>query len=143
MCQRLNTGHAPTRGYNAGMPKKSRLKLPPLDLGDESLGERLARIRKARGLTQTELAERIGIIQTLVSDYEVGNLRLSAEMAMRFAQALNASLDELLGLKASKKANGELSLKLVRRLKGIEQLPPTKQKALLQMIDAVLKGAEK
>ena len=125
------------------MPKKSRLKLPPLDLGDESLGERLARIRKARGLTQTELAERIGIIQTLVSDYEVGNLRLSAEMAMRFAQALNASLDELLGLKASKKANGELSLKLVRRLKGIEQLPPTKQKALLQMIDAVLKGAEK
>jgi transcriptional regulator with XRE-family HTH domain len=128
----------------SGMPKRSRLKLPPLELGGETLGERLARLRKARGLTQVELAERIGIVQALVSDYELGKLRLTAEMAVRFAKALHVSLDELVGLKAAKKkANGELSLKLVRRVQGIEQLPPAKQKALLATIDAFLKGAGK
>ena len=126
------------------MPKRSRLKLPPLDLGNETVGARLARLRKARGLTQTDLAQRIGIIQTLVSDYEQEKLRLSAEMAARLAQALGVSLDELMGLKAPRMraAKDELSLKLVRRLKGIERLPPAKQKALLSTIDSVLKGAE-
>jgi transcriptional regulator with XRE-family HTH domain len=125
------------------MPKKSRLKLPPLDLGHETQGARLARLRKAAGLTQVELAERIGIIQGLVSAHELDKLKLAAEMAVRYAKALNVSTDELLGLKAPKRANGELSLKLVRRLKGIEELPPARQKALLQTIDAFLRGARK
>lgn len=39
------------------MAKKSRLKLPPLKFGeDESLGERIARLRKERSITQQELA---------------------------------------------------------------------------------------
>lgn len=127
------------------MPKPSRLKLPPLSADAETIGQRIARLRKARGLTQSELAEQIGIIQSLVSDYELENLRLSAEMAARFAQALAVSLDELVGLKPAKKKsakgeNGELSLKLVRRLKGIEQLPPAQQKALLRTIDVFLQN---
>jgi transcriptional regulator with XRE-family HTH domain len=126
----------------ARMPKR-RLKLPPLDLGGESQGARLVRLRKAAGLTQVELAERIGIIQALVSDYELEKLRLSSEMVVRFAKALNVSADELLGLKASKRANGELSLKIVRRLKAIEELPPARQKTLLQMVDAYLRDSRR
>lgn len=131
------------------MARKSRLKLPPLDLQEGGIGQRLARYRKHAGLTQVELAERVGIIQVLVSDYEQEKLRLSAEMAVRFAQALQISVDELLGVKNAKKKtaanteNGALSLKLVRRLKGIEQLPLAKQKALLSTIDSVLKSAER
>ncbi len=126
------------------MPKKSRLKLPPLDLGKEGLGERLTRLRKARGLTQIQLAERIGITQNLVSAYECDRLRLSAEMAIRFAHALKVGADELLGLKEVK-ANGEgpVSLKLVRRLKGIEELPAHQRKALLRTIDAFLRGVRR
>ncbi len=59
------------------------------------------------------------------------------------AQALRIGVDELLGVKAPKKTNGVMSLKITRRLQKIESLPPARQKALLQMIDAVLKGAEK
>ena len=125
------------------MPRKSRLKLPPLDVGSETQGARLSRLRKAAGLTQVELAERIGIIQALVSAHELGKLKLSAEMAVRYARVLKVSTDELLGLKTSKRTNGELSLKLVRRLKGIENLPPAQQKALLATIDNFLKGAAK
>jgi transcriptional regulator with XRE-family HTH domain len=130
------------------MPQKPRFKLPAVSQM-ESMGQRLTRFRKARGLTQIELAGQLGITQSLLSSYERDRLKLSAEMAMHFAQALNVGGDELLGLNAgrrkaaAKKENGEMSLKLVRRLKGIEQLPQTKQKALLSMIDSVLKSAER
>jgi transcriptional regulator with XRE-family HTH domain len=53
-----------------------------LELGEETTGQRIARIRKERGYTQNELAERIGTIQALVSDYERDKLRLNAEMAV-------------------------------------------------------------
>lgn len=88
------------------MPR-SKLKIPPLRFGeDATLGQRIARIRKARGYTQQELADRIGIIQVLVSDYERGKLRVTAEMAVRFARALELSTDELLGM-TEMKSNGK------------------------------------
>jgi len=126
------------------MPQKPRFKLSPLNLGKETLGGRIARLRKMRGLTQVELAERIGITQNLVSAYECGKLRLTAEMALRFAKTLKVSADEMFGLKAAK-ANGErpLSLKLTRRMHRIEQLPASEQQLLLKTIDRFLRGAEK
>lgn len=35
------------------------------------MGQCLARLRKERGYTQVDLAKKIGIIQTLISDYEL------------------------------------------------------------------------
>jgi hypothetical protein len=46
-----------------GMPK---FKLIPLPHGDDSPGKRLAHIRRERGLTQIELAEETGLVQTLL-----------------------------------------------------------------------------
>jgi transcriptional regulator with XRE-family HTH domain len=122
------------------MPRASRLKLPPLDLGGETMGERLARIRKERGYTQTELAEKIGILQTLVTDYECDRLRLSAEMAVRFAVALDVSLDDLLKAKASRQRRVKPSRKVLRRLELIESLPSHQQQTVLKTIDTMLKG---
>ena len=125
------------------MPQVSKYKLPPLKLGKETLGKRIARLRKERGYTQVELAKKIGISQVLVSDYERERLRPHYEMIIRFAQALEVSSDELLGLKASKNEGNTPSLKILRRLKKIEGLPPPQQKTLLKSIDMFLKGAEK
>ncbi len=123
------------------MPKKSQLKLPPLDMGSESIGERLARLRKERGFTQVELAERIGIIQALVSDYERDKLRLNAEMLARYAHALDVSADEILGLKRSVAQAGKPSAKILRRFSRIESLPLAQQKTVLRSIDMLLRGA--
>jgi len=126
------------------MPRRSRLQLPPVLEGKETIGRRLARIRKEQGYTQVELAERIGIIQALVSDYERDKLRLNAEMLVRFAQTLNVSADEILGLDGEKRVGVKNpSLKILRRLNKIASLPPTKQKAFLQTIDALLRVQEK
>ena len=52
------------------MPRASKLKLMPLPPSDETPGRRLARIRRERDFTQIELAEKTGLVQTLVSDYK-------------------------------------------------------------------------
>jgi transcriptional regulator with XRE-family HTH domain len=123
------------------MPRRPTLKLPPLDYGNATVGQRLARIRKERGYTQVELAKKIGIIQTLVSDYEIDRLRLSAEMAVRFALALDVSTDELLHPKAKKKSAKKPSLKVMRRMEEIESLPPRQQSVVLSALDSILRGA--
>jgi transcriptional regulator with XRE-family HTH domain len=120
------------------MPK--RLQLPPLDLGNETIGQRLARIRKERGYTQVALAEKIGIIQSLISDYETDRLRLTAEMAVRFALALDVTTDELLHPKSKKKTKRP-SLKIMRRMEEIEKLPPRQQSMVLSALDSILRGA--
>jgi len=124
------------------MPKRSKFNLPPIGESNESIGRRLARLRKERGYTQTELAERIGIIQALVSDYERDKLRLNADMLIRFARALGVPSDEILGLKSSQSRNKNPSLKVLRRLSRIESLTAAQQKALLKTIDMFLKAAE-
>ena len=120
------------------MPHVSRLKLPPLDLGEESPGERLARLRKERGFTQTELAEKMGILQNLVSAYERGRLRLSAEMAIRFAKTLGISTDQLLGVEEIKTNGKSRDTKLWRRFAQMEKLPKSQRKPIMQVIDSFL-----
>jgi len=121
------------------MPRVSKLKLPPIDTGQETMGQRLARIRKERGFTQIELAEKIGIIQSLVSSYENDALRLSAEMAVRFARALEVTTDEVLQPNRKQRML-KPSRKVLRRLELIESLPTHQQQTVLKTIDTMLKG---
>ena len=135
------------------MPKKPTFKLPPLSLGDETLGQRIARLRKANGYTQTDLAQElaqgqssqkeISNIRVLISDYERNKIRPNYEMIARLALVLGVTADELLGIKKPKKKNAEPSLKIQKRMKGVEKLPPAQQKVLLKTIDTFLKAAEK
>src|SRR5262249_54169257 len=65
-----------------------------------SFGERLALIRRRRGLTQTELAARLGCSQTDIHRMETGVVQdphMSRLMAL--AQALGISMDWLAGFK--------------------------------------------
>jgi transcriptional regulator with XRE-family HTH domain len=121
-----------------GMPRPSRLQLPPLNLGDETFGQRLARLRKEKGYTQVELADKIGTIQAIISDYERDKLRAHSDMIVRFAQALEVTTDECLGLKPAKSNGGNKNRRFLRRLKQIEGLPKRDQDALLRTIDAFL-----
>lgn len=129
----------PTLHTGVAMPRASRLKPVPVAMNGETHGQRLARLRKERGFTQKELAERTGLIQALISDYERDKLRLNADMILRFAAALEVTTDELLRPAARKPAR-KPSRRVLRRLELIEKLPPGQQTALLRTIDAVLVG---
>jgi transcriptional regulator with XRE-family HTH domain len=125
------------------MPRAFKNQLPPLDEKYRNLGKRIASIRKKQGLTQVKLAEKIGISQYLISDYETGRLHLSDEMLIRFANALRTSADIILGLKDSLKSEKEPSLRIQKRLKKIATLSIADQRALLRNIDMYLRAVDK
>jgi len=124
------------------MVKRDKKYPSPMIIGDETFGQRLARIRKEKGYTQVVLSEKMNIVQVLVSDYENDKLRPYHEMIARFAKALDVSADELLGLKANKKKKNTPSLKIQKRMKKIEDLPTSQQKFVLKAIDSHLKALE-
>ena len=124
------------------MPQKSKLNLIPLNLGDETIGQRLARFRKERGLTQNALAEKMGFVQALISEYERDKIRPFADILIRFAIALNVSLDEIVGFKKNGKKHIQPSLRLMKRIYKIEKLPKTKQKYILKVLDELIKKTE-
>jgi transcriptional regulator with XRE-family HTH domain len=108
----------------------------------ESPGTRLARLRRDKGITQIELAERLGVTQSVVSDYERDVLRLNSELIVQLIAILGVSADELLGVaKASTSGAPIKNRRLYRQLQNIEKLPKRDQQALLRTIDAFLAKA--
>jgi transcriptional regulator with XRE-family HTH domain len=123
------------------MPKRATISKLALNSDGETVGQRLARLRKERGFTQVGLAEQLGTRQSLITAYETDRRALSAEMAVQLAIALDVSTDDLLHPKAAKKKTKKPSLKIVRRMEQIEQLPDNKQSFILSALDSMLRGA--
>ena len=61
-----------------------------------AIGQRIRRIRKAHGLSQEELAEKVGISTTHMSHIETGNTKLSLPVFVELAEALDVRTDEML-----------------------------------------------
>ena len=108
-----------------------------------ALGKRLAHFRTLRGLSQRELAERVNVVQVVVSNYEIGKLRITAEMALRFAAALDVPVQELLQTDTPPEIvqQRKPSRKVLERLEQIQNLPRRKQDAILTTIDHFLNSA--
>ena len=106
------------------------------------IGTRIAFLRKEKGLTQAELAERIGISRLLLSDYERGKVRLYADVLAKIAIALGVSNDHILLTQPVTLIDYTPSLRFIKRLQKIERLPANEQKALLKNIDMFLKAAD-
>ncbi len=61
-----------------------------------AIGQRIRKYRKANGLSQEELGEKVGISTTHMSHIETGNTKLSLSVFVSIAQALEVSADDLL-----------------------------------------------
>ncbi len=104
----------------------------------EGFGKRLAALRKAMGLTQGQLGERVGVSYRVIAYYEGETDYPPAHLIEPLAKALKVSSDELLGLKRIKQQLNPEHAALWRRLKKIETLPKRDQKALLHYLDALV-----
>ena len=65
------------------------------EMQSNRVGNLLAGARLKAGLTQAQLAKKLGIRQNMISDYERGKRRLSPSMAKRLAKILNIKVDRL------------------------------------------------
>ena len=107
----------------------------------KTLGSRIASARKARGLTQHQVADQLGIAQQTYAHYEVGRVRFPASTLPILAQILGLTTEELLGRDVKFKGKPGPTSKLQQQLEQINQLPRTKQRLVMQMLDAVLAQA--
>ena len=111
---------------------------------DETIGERIARLRRKKGLTQIDLARRLRVSQPVVSGYENNITGLDgAQRITQLAEILGVSSDELLGLLKPPQGATEPALRrsFYRRLQSIDRLPRRDQEALMRTIDAFLSRA--
>ena len=116
------------------MPR--RIKVPQTT--EETFGKRLARLRKAAGYSQQDLAKEIGISQRMVAYYEGETDQPPTALLPLIAQALHTSTDELLGLRPVRKVKTRVDGRLARRLKQLEKLPPRERRQVVQVLDAFL-----
>ena len=108
---------------------------------EKTIGARLRELRQQRGLTQAEVAQALGIDQSLISEYERGVVRLHGSLIVGLAKLLKVSTDQLLGVEKLK--NGDIlgDRRFLRRLLQIEKLSRREKQLLLGTIDKFLKGA--
>ena len=75
---------------------------------------RLAEIRKSRGVTAVELAHRVGVIRQTIYAMEAGTYLPNTELALLLAQALEVSVDQLFSLApGSPQATESLSVQML------------------------------
>lgn len=76
----------------------------------ESVGERIKRLRKNMGLTQSDLAEKLNLECAAVSKYETNRVPLTQESLIKLADIFNVSTDYLLGLNENKTLNQPIEI---------------------------------
>jgi transcriptional regulator with XRE-family HTH domain len=105
----------------------------------KDVGARLRRLREARDISQVELAKRLGVTQSNISEMERGIRSVTADLAVKLSRTLRVSIDEILvgGSDAAEKTPLR-SVKLLRRIQRIEKLPAARQRVVLKFIDALI-----
>lgn len=105
-------------------------------------GKRLARLRKAKGLTQAQLGELVGVSNRVIAYYEKETQYPPSRLIVPLAKALDVSSDELLGMKEAKTDLDPDKAALWRKLKVVESLPQIDQKAILHYIKTIAKNRQ-
>jgi len=122
------------------MPLTIAVAMPRKKYGQTSFGERLQNIRKARGLTQVQLAEAARTTQRAISYYETEAGFPPAPAVIDLAQALDVTTDELLGVKPPKVEridDDSEARRMWKRFQMVAVLPERDQKAVIRLINSL------
>jgi transcriptional regulator with XRE-family HTH domain len=120
----------------SGMPR--RIRREPAN----GFGARLAALRKQAGITQTALAEEIGVSQRMMAYYEGPSANPPANLLPAMASALGVSVEALLGTETAKRKTKAVDTRMQRRLPQIASLPPEERRQILQLVDAFIERGQ-
>lgn len=98
------------------------------------LGDNVMLLRKKKGLSQADLGKIIGTSGDVIGRYERGDITPSVEVVSKIADALEVSVDYLLG-----KTKMELDKQTLKRLEDIAKLPDENKNFVLNLIDMALR----
>jgi transcriptional regulator with XRE-family HTH domain len=117
-------------GVNTGRPAKHERP---------DFGQRLADARERAGLTQQQLAQRIGVDQRVITYWERRPVALRPEQLKALADTLNTSTDELLGRTVKDSAPKGPPGKMRLLFEAASQLPRSQQQKVVALLDAFVK----
>lgn len=105
-----------------------------------SFSEQLKRARISQGLTQQQVADRIGITNSTYCGYETGKRQPDVSKIKQLANVLNTSGDVLLetGFASEREANRQISAKVSEAIEIFKMLNPDFQDYALEQIRKLL-----
>lgn len=98
----------------------------------------MARLREDKNLSQTDLANKSGVSRVMIGKYERGEAVPSIEAAKRIADALEVSLDYLVG----EGINSKFDKNTLKRFQELDLLREDKKKMLFELIDTYIRDAK-
>ena len=111
--------------------KNIHIDINEKEIQRQRLSDRLKEYRKALGMSQKELAEKVGRSQTVISSWEIGTGVPDAYYLPTLAKALNVSVADICGVENAKGEDTQLldayhksdptTKKNVRLLLGMEK----------------------
>ena len=97
-------------------------------------GDNIMLIRKKKALSQADLGKLIGTSGDVIGRYERGDIKPSIEVVQKIADALEVSIDYLVG-----KTSILLDKQTLDRIENIAQLPEEKRSYVFELIDMCLR----
>lgn len=105
-----------------------------------NVGETIKELRKKKDLNQDQLAEMASLNRVTVAKYESGKIEPGAQALARIADALEVSVDEIMGReKPDEEAPQEAPRTLEARIVsfGMDQLPKEERDKILSVLQAM------
>ncbi len=99
-----------------------------------SFGKRLAEVRKEKKMSQDEVGKLVGVHGAVIGRYEREEVKPSIEVATQLAEALEVSLDYLVGV-----TDILLEKSIVNRVLDIQKLKEDDKKHVFALLDAFIK----
>ncbi|HEV2355510.1 MAG TPA: helix-turn-helix transcriptional regulator [Puia sp.] len=101
-------------------------------------GKIIAELRDKKGLSQVDLADKSGVSRVMIGKYERGEAAPSIDAAKKIADALDVSLDHLVGEGLYR----DFDKKTLQRFRDLEHLEEDKKKTLFDLIDTYIRDAK-
>jgi len=99
-----------------------------------SFGKRLTEVRKEKKMSQDEVGKLVGVHGAVIGRYERDEVKPSIEMATQLAEALEVSLDYLVG-----STDVLLEKSIVNRVLDIQKLKENDKQHVFALLDAFIK----
>ena len=96
--------------------------------------EHLAELRKLKGLTQQQLAEKIGVHVAQIRRYEAGSSQPTLDVIRSLTVALGVSADQLLIDKEERGPDDDLKL----QFEAVSKFDPEAKKVVQQVLDSMI-----
>jgi transcriptional regulator with XRE-family HTH domain len=105
-----------------------------------SFGKKLSECRKAKGLTQQEVAKQLNTVHTVIGRYERDEMKPTIDVIKKLSAIMGTTVGYLLG--ETEDVNAFRDPEMLKRINEINNLPEEEKKCVLFALDAMLRDSK-